>query len=141
MAVSPLIATGPVPPGSRFSESRMGKAAAAKALVNAVSALPKMRQKYRRNTPFSSTPRHDETLLGISSTTPIVGEGDVAVNRVITPKCSPIPLTQTPGLYQFLGEGSYVTFTRDARNQVTGFKLTTALCRNVRFDRGRNVAA
>jgi hypothetical protein len=46
-----------------------------------------------------------------------------------------IPLTQTPGRDQFLGEGSCVTFTRDARNQVTGLKWTTPLCRNVRFDR------
>jgi hypothetical protein len=46
-----------------------------------------------------------------------------------------IPLPQTPGRDQFLGEGSCVTFTRDARNQVTGFKWTTQLSRNVRFDR------
>jgi hypothetical protein len=46
-----------------------------------------------------------------------------------------ILLTQTPGRDQFLGEGSCVTFTRDARNQVTGFKWTVLLCRNVRFDR------
>ncbi len=46
-----------------------------------------------------------------------------------------IPLTQTPGRDQFLGEGSCVTFTRDARNQITGLKWTTPLSRNVRFDR------
>jgi hypothetical protein len=46
-----------------------------------------------------------------------------------------IPLTQTPGRDQFLGEGACVTFTRDARNQVTGFKWTTLLGRNLRFDR------
>jgi hypothetical protein len=46
-----------------------------------------------------------------------------------------IPLTQTPGRDQFLGEGSCVTFARDARNQVTGFKWTILVSRNVRFDR------
>lgn len=46
-----------------------------------------------------------------------------------------IPLTQTPDRDQFLVEGSCVTFTRDARNQVTGFKWTILLDRNVRFDR------
>ena len=46
-----------------------------------------------------------------------------------------IHLTQTPGRDQFWGEGSCVTFTRDARNQVTGLKWTTPPSRNVRFDR------
>jgi hypothetical protein len=46
-----------------------------------------------------------------------------------------IPLTQTPGHDQFLGEGSCVTFTRDARDQITGFKWTILVSRNVRFDR------
>jgi CubicO group peptidase (beta-lactamase class C family) len=46
-----------------------------------------------------------------------------------------IPLTQTPGRDQFLGGYGCYTFTRDARNQVTGFKLNVPLSRNVRFDR------
>jgi hypothetical protein len=46
-----------------------------------------------------------------------------------------IPLTQTPGRDQFLGGYGCYTFTRDARHQVIGFKLTVPLSRNVRFDR------
>ncbi len=48
------------------------------------------------------------------------------------------PLTQTPLRDQFSGErwlAFHFAFTRDARNQVTGFKLTAERSRNVRFER------
>jgi CubicO group peptidase (beta-lactamase class C family) len=49
-----------------------------------------------------------------------------------------IPLTQIPGRDQFMGGDSlpfHFAFTRDAENQVTGFKLTSYRSRNVRFER------
>jgi CubicO group peptidase (beta-lactamase class C family) len=52
-----------------------------------------------------------------------------------------IPLTQTPARDQFMGGDwlpYHVAFTRDARNQVTGFKLTAYRSRNVRFERRRD---
>src|SRR5262249_51934763 len=45
------------------------------------------------------------------------------------------PLTQSPQRDQFLDGSGCITFTRDARNQVTGFKWTELLIRNVRFDK------
>jgi CubicO group peptidase (beta-lactamase class C family) len=50
-----------------------------------------------------------------------------------------IPLTQTARRDQFLAGDSWncFTFTRDARNQVTGFKWTAQRSRNLRFERRR----
>jgi len=49
-----------------------------------------------------------------------------------------IPLMQTSVRDHFVGRvwfPFHVTFTRDARNQVTGFKLTGERSRNLRFER------
>jgi hypothetical protein len=54
------------------------------------------------------------------------------------------PLTQTPLRDHFSGEGwlgFHFAFTRDARNQVTGFKLTAERSRNVRFERRRETVS
>jgi len=70
--------------------------------------------------------------LGTTYTT-FVRNGELFVQHR---RLGDIHLTQAPGPDQFLGADSlpyHFAFTRDTRNQVTGFKLTGVRSRNLRF--------